>query len=66
MVSGARLAEGSYLVVRIPGALQAVWDWNDYVFNVSSGQIGRHDAPTAMIPYNYLVFSVSRYQDDSA
>jgi hypothetical protein len=61
IASGARLAEGSYLAVQIPGTLQAVW----YVFNLNSGQVVRRDDPTTMIPYNYLVFSVSRYEDEA-
>ena len=63
IAAGARLAIGSYIAVQIPAALQAVWDWNDYVFNVSSGQVVRCDDLTTMIPYNYLVFSISRYED---
>ncbi len=65
IATGARLAEGSYIAVQIPGTLQAVWDWRDYVFSLNSGQVVKRDDPTTMIPYNYLVFSVSRYEDEA-
>jgi hypothetical protein len=58
----ARLAEGSYLAVQIPETLQTVWDWSDWIYNPSSGQIVNKAEPTQLIPYNYLVYSVSRYE----
>lgn len=57
----ARLAEGSYIAVQIPEALQTVWDWNDWVYHPVKGQIAERDDPTRLLPYNYLVYSVSRY-----
>jgi len=61
---GARLAEGSYIAVQIPETLQAVWDWSAWVYNPNTGQIVNKQTPTQLIPYNYLVFSVSRYTGD--
>jgi hypothetical protein len=58
---GARLAEGSYIVVQIPESLQLIWDWDEWVYDPASGQVVNKDHPTEFIPYNYLVFSVSRY-----
>lgn len=58
----ARLAEGSYLAVQIPESLQTVWDWSEWVYNPSNGQIVNKAEPTRLIPYNYLVYSVSRYE----
>ncbi|MFZ2405016.1 MAG: hypothetical protein WAW41_07755 [Methylobacter sp.] len=57
----ARLAEGSYLAVQIPETLQTVWDWGEWIYNPTNGQIVNRAEPTHLIPYNYLVFSVSRY-----
>jgi hypothetical protein len=57
---GARLAEGSYVAVQIPESLQTVWDWADWVYQPSKGLIVRKDDASQTIPYNYLVFSVSR------
>lgn len=58
---GARLAQGSYIVVQIPEALQLVWDWDEWVYDPTNGQVVNKDHPTEFIPYNYLVFSVSQY-----
>ena len=57
----ARLAEGSYIAVQIPDALQTVWRWDEWIYNPDAGQIVNKADPTQSIPYNYLVFSVSRY-----
>jgi hypothetical protein len=61
---GARLAVGDYIAVQIPEKLRRVWDWEDWVYEPRSGLIvsrGDHDA---LIPYNYVVFGVSRYEGE--
>lgn len=58
----ARLAEGSYLAVQIPETFQTVWDWSEWVYNPANGQIVNTEDPTQLIPYNYVVFSVSRHE----
>jgi hypothetical protein len=60
---GARLAEGSYLAVQIPESLQTVWDWADWVYHPTRGQVVHKDDPARTIPYNYLAFSVSRFTE---
>ncbi len=60
----ARLAEGAYIAVQIPEKLQIVWDWNEWVYNPANGRIVNADDKTKMIPYNYVVFSVSRYEGE--
>lgn len=60
--TGARLAEGSYLAVQIPESFQTIWNWNDWVYNPNNGQVVSRDKPARLIPYNYLIFSVSRYE----
>jgi len=58
----ARLAEGSYLAVQIPETMQAVWDWREWVYEPGgNGQIVNRADTKRPIPYNYVVFSVSRY-----
>ena len=57
----ARLAEGSYLAVQIPETLQSVWDWSMWVYNPNHGQVVSRTDPSQLIPYNYVVFGVSRY-----
>jgi hypothetical protein len=56
------LAEGSYLAVQIPESLEPVWDWEEWVYHPTSGLVVKRDAQHQMIPYNYLVFSISRYE----
>jgi len=58
----ARLAEGSYLAVQIPESLGTVWDWSEWVYNPNNGQIVSQADHQETIPYNYLVFSISRYE----
>jgi hypothetical protein len=50
--------------VQIPETLRVVWRWDDWVFDPASGQIVAKDDPAQLIPYNYLVFGVSRYDGD--
>ena len=60
----ARLAEGSYIAVQVPEKLQTVWNWTDWVYSPANGQVVNKADATQMIPYNYIVFSVSRYDGD--
>ena len=60
----ARLAEGAYIAVQIPETLQTVWDWNEWVYNPTSGQVANKADLTQLIPYNYLIFSISRYEGE--
>jgi hypothetical protein len=63
VVTRARLATGSYVAVQIPQAEAVVWDWDDWVYHPTSGQIVRADDHGARVPYNYVVFGVSRYEE---
>jgi hypothetical protein len=58
----ARLAEGSYLAVQIPETLQTVWDWSEWIYDPANGQVVNKWEPKQLIPYNYLVYSLSRYE----
>jgi hypothetical protein len=61
-----RLAEGSYLAVQIPDAQEASWDWNAWVYIPARGQVVSQADPKKPIPYNYLVFSISRCEPTGA
>jgi len=61
---GEHAAIVGYLAVQIPEALQAIWDWNEWVYDISKGQVIRRQDPLQLIPYNYVVFSVSRFVGD--
>ncbi len=64
ILTRARLAEGSYLAVQIPESLQTVWDWSEWIYNSNTGQVVKREDPNQLIPYNYLVFSISRYEGE--
>lgn len=59
----ARLAEGSYIAVQVPESAQTVWDWSEWVYDPNTGQIVNRTAPGQLIPYNYIVFGVSRFEE---
>jgi len=59
--TGARLAEGSYIAVQVCD--ESKWNWDEWVFNLNSGQIVNKADPGKMVPWNYLVFGVQKYQD---
>ncbi len=55
-----RLAEGSYIAVQIPEMLHTVWHWHEWGYDPDSGRIVSAQQPYLLIPYNYLVVSISR------
>ena len=59
--AGARLAEGSYVAVQIPQSSLLIWNWNEWVFNRDNGQVVSKVDPMQLIPYNYLIFGVAKY-----
>ncbi|OUC16091.1 MAG: hypothetical protein B0A82_03695 [Alkalinema sp. CACIAM 70d] len=59
---GARLAEGVYIAVQIPETLTRVWDWSDWIYDTSTGQIVKDYSRDQLIPYNYIAFGISRYE----
>ncbi len=61
---GARLAEGDYIAVQIPESFQRIWRWSDWRYDPGSGLIVSATHPDQLIPYNYLVFGVSRYEGE--
>ena len=62
----ARLAEGSYLAVQVPEVQHSAWDWNDWAYHQTSGQVVSRADSRSLIPYNYLVFSISRFDPGSS
>jgi hypothetical protein len=61
--AGARLAEGAYLAVQIPEAIEVLWSWDDWVYNPANGQVVNKDDPQQLIPYNYVILGISRYEE---
>jgi hypothetical protein len=66
VVTGARLATGSYVAVQIPQTEAVVWNWSDWVYHPTSGQLVSKTDHGVMIPYNYVVFGVSRYEEPAS
>lgn len=60
----AHLREGSYVAVQIPEKFSVIWDWSKWVFHRSSGRIVGRDEETLLVPYNYIIFSVSKYEGE--
>jgi hypothetical protein len=54
--SGARLAQGSYIVVQAP---KTGWNWGDWVWDTNVGGVVKKSDKTP-IPWNYVVFSVTK------
>lgn len=59
----AQLKVGSYIAVQIPDA--AAWDWTQWVFKPSNGQIVAKSDVSQNIPFNYVVFSVSKVESQA-
>jgi hypothetical protein len=62
IASRPKLAEGSYIAVQIPEALQTVWRWQDWGYDPVNGRMVNEQHPEQLIPYNYFVVSVSRHE----
>lgn len=58
----ARLAVGSYIAVQIPESMSLVWDWSEWIYKPNIGHIVKKSDPKELIPFNYIIFSVSRYE----
>jgi hypothetical protein len=60
---GGRLAKGSYVVIQVPEQSVVMWNWSEWVFDLSIGQIVNRYNPTELIPNNYIIFGVSGYSE---
>ncbi len=56
------LAEGAYLAVQVPEKLHVAWDWEEWVYMPTKGRVVKRNDHQQLIPYNYLVFGISRYE----
>ena len=61
-VTRAHLAEGSFIAAQIPQEQEAGWDWGQWVLHPRNGQIVDRATNKQPLPYNYVVFSVSRME----
>jgi hypothetical protein len=58
---GARLSEGSYIAMQIPGEYKYSWKWNDWIYNCKNGCLQKKNSANKIIPYNYIAFSIAPY-----
>jgi hypothetical protein len=59
--AGARLARGLYVAVQIPEAFTRIWDWKEWVYLPTAGEIVHRDDHQKLIPYNYMAFGIDTY-----
>jgi hypothetical protein len=57
---GVRLAEGNYVAVQVSSETSI--NWEDWVYRPATGAITSKADETVSMPYNYVVFRVSRYE----
>ena len=57
---GTHLAEGAYIVAQGP---TVQWNWSGWALNANNNLIIHKDNQLAL-PYNYLIFNISRYDED--
>lgn len=60
----SRLAPGSFIVAHLPEELQRTWKWSDWAYDIDSSLIVKKADPQQRIPYNYLIFSITRCQEE--
>ncbi|MFZ3326736.1 MAG: hypothetical protein WA231_12955 [Methylocella sp.] len=53
-----------YIAVQTPESFARVWRWDDWVYDPSTGMIVSKKNPDELVPYNYLVFGVSRIEGE--
>jgi hypothetical protein len=58
---GASLRQGNYLVVQVPD--ENTLKWSEWVYNPEIGAIVSKADEKATIPYNYVSFRVTRYEE---
>ena len=51
----------SCIVVQIPESLSTVWNWDEWAYHPNVGHVLNRETKQT-IPYNYIVFGVSRYE----
>ncbi len=58
---GCRLAEGNYIAVQVDD--ETAIDWKQWVYKPDLGAIVHKVDTYEMLPYNYVIFQVSRYEE---
>ncbi len=58
---GVRLVEGNYIAAQVPSATAI--EWHKWIYRTDIGAIVHRADRSELLPYNYLVFRISRYVD---
>jgi hypothetical protein len=53
-------SEGAYIAMQVQDELHQIWNWDDWVYDPTSGNIVSRDDPSQGLPYNYFVLGISR------
>lgn len=61
--TGLGLAEGAYVAVQVPEALNWVWDWSQWIYDPRIGDIIMESDHDKSMPFNYVIIGISRYND---
>jgi hypothetical protein len=59
---GVRLAQGNYIAAQVPD--ETALNWDDWVYAPASGAIVAKADNTTTLPFNYVIFRVTRYEGD--
>jgi hypothetical protein len=58
---GARLAQGNYVAAQVPD--ETAINWDNWIYQPNAGSIVSKVDQTATLPFNYIVFRVTRFQE---
>ncbi|BAY95316.1 MULTISPECIES: hypothetical protein [unclassified Tolypothrix] len=61
MAMGCRLAEGNYIAIQVPDEIAI--DWKQWIYKPDIGAIVNRTDNYETLPYNYVIFRVSRYEN---
>jgi len=59
--AGARLRTGDYVIVQVPDAEKADWNWSEWKYDRNSGVIVKKTDGKTQVPFNYFVLGVTKY-----
>jgi hypothetical protein len=58
---GFPLAQGNFIAVQVPSENSITWD--EWVYMPNSGAVVAKSGSNSTIPFNYVIFRISRYED---
>ncbi len=61
MAMGCRLAEGNYIAIQVDDEIAI--NWERWVYKPGIGAIVHKASDYETLPYNYVIFRVSRYEE---